>query len=90
DQYRELMRVSRQWKDLKHRKWFGFGHGAVLDPGEGRLALFYPTCPQPGINLPLDWKVQYDSNLVMRQYVMGGNFTAQHMKMSRPELDVSL
>ncbi|KAI5998350.1 hypothetical protein F5J12DRAFT_895546 [Pisolithus orientalis] len=27
---------------------------------------------------------------VMRQYVMDGNFTAQHMKMNKPELDVSL
>ncbi|KIO07157.1 hypothetical protein M404DRAFT_137071 [Pisolithus tinctorius Marx 270] len=26
----------------------------------------------------------------MRQYVMDGNFTTQHMKMNRPELDVSL
>ncbi|KAI6007748.1 hypothetical protein F5J12DRAFT_892618 [Pisolithus orientalis] len=26
----------------------------------------------------------------MRQYVMDGNFTAQHMKMNKPELDVSL
>ncbi|KAG2108609.1 uncharacterized protein F5147DRAFT_799314, partial [Suillus discolor] len=26
DRYRELMRVSRLWRDLKNRKWFGFGH----------------------------------------------------------------
>ncbi|KAI6011751.1 hypothetical protein BKA83DRAFT_4065577, partial [Pisolithus microcarpus] len=26
DRYRELMRVSWLWRDLKHRKWFGFGH----------------------------------------------------------------
>lgn len=26
----------------------------------------------------------------MRCYVVDGNFTAQHMKMNKPELDVSL
>ncbi|KAI6097641.1 hypothetical protein EV401DRAFT_2061676 [Pisolithus croceorrhizus] len=90
DRYRELMRVSRLWRDLKHRKWFGFGHDTELDPGEGGLALFCPACPQPGINLPPDWKARYDSNTVTRQYVIDGNFTAQHMKMNKPEMDVSL
>ncbi|KAI6027080.1 hypothetical protein EDC04DRAFT_2869194 [Pisolithus marmoratus] len=70
-EYRELMRVSWLWRDLKHRKWFGFGHDTELDPGEGGLALFCPA--------------RYD-----RQYVIDGNFTAQHMKMNKPEMDVSL
>ncbi|KAI6012412.1 hypothetical protein F5J12DRAFT_717717 [Pisolithus orientalis] len=90
DRYRELMRVSRLWRDLKHRKWFGFGHDKEQDPRQGELALFCPACPQPGINLPPDWKTRYDSDTIMRQYVMDGNFTAQHMKMNKPELDVSL
>ncbi|KAI5987802.1 hypothetical protein EDC04DRAFT_2873316 [Pisolithus marmoratus] len=85
DRYRELMRVPRLWRDLKHRKWFGFGHDTEKDPGEGGLALFCPACPQPGLNLPKDWR---DSNLL--QYVIDGNFTAQHMKMNKPELDVAL
>ncbi|KAI6106523.1 hypothetical protein EDD16DRAFT_1695447 [Pisolithus croceorrhizus] len=80
DRYRELMRVSQLWRDLKHRKWFG----------DGGLALFCPACPQPGLNLPADWKVWYDRDTVMRQYVIDGNFTAQHMKMNKPELDVAL
>ncbi|KAI6126956.1 hypothetical protein F5141DRAFT_1060598 [Pisolithus sp. B1] len=90
DRYRELMRVSQLWRDLKHRKWFGSGHDAGQDPGDGGLALFCPACPQPGLNLPADWKVQYDRDTIMRQYVMDGNFTAQHMKMNKPELDVAL
>ncbi|KAI6137144.1 hypothetical protein F5141DRAFT_1230928 [Pisolithus sp. B1] len=60
------------------------------DPGDGGLALFCPACPQPGLNLHADWKVQYDRDTIMRQYVMDGNFTAQHMKMNKPELDVAL
>ncbi|KIK17127.1 hypothetical protein PISMIDRAFT_63255, partial [Pisolithus microcarpus 441] len=90
DRYRELMRVSRLWRDLKHRKWFGFGHDMEQDPGDGGLALFCPACPQPGVNLPPDWKVRYDRDTTMRQYVIDGNFTAQHMKMNKPELDVAL
>ncbi|KAI6038749.1 hypothetical protein EDC04DRAFT_2569330, partial [Pisolithus marmoratus] len=60
DRYRELMRVSWLWKDLKHRKWFGFGNDAEQDPGDGRLALFCSACHQPGLNLPADWNVWYD------------------------------
>ncbi|KAI6017423.1 hypothetical protein EDC04DRAFT_2902597 [Pisolithus marmoratus] len=60
------------------------------DPGDGGLALFCPACPQPGVNLPADWKVHYDRDTIMRQYVIDGNFTAQHMKMNKPELDVAL
>ncbi|KAG2740183.1 hypothetical protein P692DRAFT_201689407, partial [Suillus brevipes Sb2] len=26
DRYRELMRVARQWRQLKLLKWHGFGH----------------------------------------------------------------
>ncbi|KAI6097298.1 hypothetical protein EDD16DRAFT_1718515 [Pisolithus croceorrhizus] len=60
-------------------------------PGDGGLALFCPACPQPGVNLPADWKVQYDRDIIiMRQYVVDGNFTAWHMKMNKPELDVAL
>ncbi|KAI5987002.1 hypothetical protein EDC04DRAFT_2873478 [Pisolithus marmoratus] len=83
DRYRELMRVSQL-------KWFGFGHDTEQDPGDGGLALFCTACPQPGLNLPADWKVQYDRDTVTRQYVVDGNFTAQHMKMNKPELDVAL
>lgn len=49
NRYRELLRVSRQWRILKMKKWGGFGHRAHT-PVPGELALFCPTCPQPGIN----------------------------------------
>jgi len=35
------------------------GHGQP-QPGPGDLALFFPACPQPGINLPEGW--EHDSN----------------------------
>ncbi|KAI5982215.1 hypothetical protein EDD15DRAFT_2378096 [Pisolithus albus] len=55
--------VSCLWRDLKHRKWFGCGHEMEQDPGDGGLTLF---CPKPGVNLPEDWKVQYDRDTIMR------------------------
>ncbi|KAG0695343.1 hypothetical protein DFH29DRAFT_814295, partial [Suillus ampliporus] len=90
DRYRELMRVSRIWRDLVNRKRFGFGHDTERSPGPGDLALYCPACPQPGINLPTSWRYDYEEWLVMRRYVVDGNFTAQHMKMKIPEDDVSL
>jgi hypothetical protein len=60
DRSKELMRVSRQWRDLQTRKRFGLGHDYNGTPGPGDLALFCPTCPQPGINLPDGWKSDPD------------------------------
>ncbi|KAG2144695.1 uncharacterized protein EDB93DRAFT_1087402, partial [Suillus bovinus] len=100
DRYRELMRVSRQWRDLMNRKRFGFGHSSLVKPGPGNLALFCAACPQPGINMPLHWRHKYPRQviylfptpiwLIMQRYVVDGNFMAQHMNMRQPHLDVSL
>ncbi|KAI5985404.1 hypothetical protein EDC04DRAFT_2615392 [Pisolithus marmoratus] len=63
------------WRDLKHRKWFGFGHDTEQDPGDGGLALFCPGLPPNQVlNLPADY----------------GNFTAQQYENEQPELDVAL
>ncbi|KAI6029014.1 hypothetical protein EDC04DRAFT_2605643 [Pisolithus marmoratus] len=51
DRYRELLRVSRAWRNLKLLKWKGFYPGSC-NPDRGGLVLFCPTCPQPGINIP--------------------------------------
>jgi hypothetical protein len=44
---------------MKKLKWAGFGHGKAdpKNPAPGEMAIFCPTCPQPGINLPEDWKM---------------------------------
>ncbi|KAG1892058.1 hypothetical protein F4604DRAFT_1875513 [Suillus subluteus] len=73
--------------NLKNRKWFGFGHDSESGPGPGDLALFCPSCPQPGINMPLCWEQKW---LVKKRFVVDGNFTAQHMNMRQPELDIFL
>ncbi|GLB38092.1 hypothetical protein LshimejAT787_0411430 [Lyophyllum shimeji] len=60
--YRELRRLSRGWRWLKKLQWSGVGQAGkgINDVGEGELAIFCPTCPQPEINLPPDW--QSDKN----------------------------
>ena len=62
NRYKQLLRVSRQWRDLKNRMESGLGHqlGPVSIP-DGHMAIFCPACPQPGINLPEDWKMRYTS-----------------------------
>ncbi|KAI6125019.1 hypothetical protein EDD16DRAFT_1474673, partial [Pisolithus croceorrhizus] len=87
DRYRDLMRISWLWRDLKHRKWFGLGHDMEQDPGDGELALFCPACL---LNTFPDQNLTAFRDTVMRQYVIDGNFTAQRMKMNKPELDVAL
>ena len=56
DRYRELMRVLRQWRDLNSRRRAGVPMDKDLCLKSGDLALFCPACPQPCVNLPLDWK----------------------------------
>lgn len=60
NRYNEFRRATRQWRNLKLRKWFGFGH-RVLAPMKGSMALFCAACPQPGVNLPADQNTRYTS-----------------------------
>jgi CxC2 like cysteine cluster associated with KDZ transposases len=56
--YHELLRLSRLWRWMKKLKWAGYGHRSAdpKTPKSGELANFCPACPQPGINLPPNWK----------------------------------
>ena len=58
NRYHEFHQVTWQWRNLKLREWFGFGHHNE-NPCKGSLALFCPACPQPGMNLPTDFKTRY-------------------------------
>jgi hypothetical protein len=83
----ELIRVSRQMAQLQNLKRFG----AIYDetPTPGTLAIFCPSCPQPGINLPPDWK-NLPTWVTRRSITVDGNFHADHLKMRRPDLDIAL
>ncbi|KAG1731224.1 uncharacterized protein EDB91DRAFT_1238979 [Suillus paluster] len=100
DRYWELMRVARQWRQLKLLKWNGFGHKEKdVEPSD--LALFCPACPQPGINVTLPTEegaaeINRESDLEMlswlysRSLVMDGNFKAEHMHAANPIDEVPL
>jgi hypothetical protein len=57
--YHEFRRMSRIWRWMKKLKWAGYGHNQKdhINPPTGSLSIFCPTCPQPHVNLPDDWKL---------------------------------
>jgi len=83
----ELIRVSRQMRNLQNMKHFGAVYGDKSSPGS--LTIFCPSCPQPGINLPPDW-MELPNWVTRRTITVDGNFHADHIKMRRPDLDVAL
>ena len=50
--------MVREWRNLKMLKRTGRGHdpAGVAATKEGECAIICPACPQPGINLPTDWR----------------------------------
>ncbi|KAG1797829.1 uncharacterized protein HD556DRAFT_1431037 [Suillus plorans] len=91
DCYREMMRVARQWRQLKLLKWNGFGH-EKREPKDGELALFCPACPQPGINAPLQPESDETTHgwIYTCSLVMDSNFKAEHLYPTHPEDEVWL
>lgn len=72
NRYAELVRTSREWRNLLHLRWNGFGFkrdhlpgqakeapSKLATPGPGDLGLFCAACPQPGINLRPDWQTYH-------------------------------
>ncbi|KAH9013825.1 hypothetical protein EDB83DRAFT_2233173 [Lactarius deliciosus] len=91
--YKQLLRASRQWRDLKNRIQSGLGHQLDGDSAiDGSMAIFCPACPQPGINLPENWKDRYhdDPNQLIRTFIMDGNFSAEHMRCRTGDADLPL
>ncbi|KAI0684191.1 hypothetical protein BC835DRAFT_1310642 [Cytidiella melzeri] len=88
DRYREFLRVSRCWRYLQIRKWFGVGY-SNSSLKEGELALFCAACPQPGINMPAGWKTDsrsYDFQMTISlnsgtHYAAGGCIGGQLLQM---------
>jgi hypothetical protein len=94
------------WRDLVARVNSGLGHEEKAELQPGGLAIFCPACPQPDINLPKEWDKDpkrystftYVGNSVLitfrwlytRSIVIDGNFSAEHLKMKRPEEDIAL
>jgi hypothetical protein len=71
NRYKQLLRASRQWRDLKNRMKSGLGHASEQDKSQdGSIAIFCPACPQPGLNLPDDWKKKYSSYVCMNCQIL--------------------
>ncbi|KAN0135970.1 hypothetical protein V8E53_006131 [Lactarius tabidus] len=91
NRYKQLLRALQQWRDLKNRMKSGLGHEAEENiPKDGCMAIFCPACPQPGVNLPTNWKTKYSSNELIRTFIMDGNFSAEHMHYRSTDKDVAL
>ncbi|KAI0070514.1 hypothetical protein K474DRAFT_1608543, partial [Panus rudis PR-1116 ss-1] len=90
DRYRELLRIGRQWRNIRALQKAGFAHKADAEVSQGALALFCAACPQPGINLPADYSQDPDQWKYKRVLVADGNFKQENLSMKRPEDDVSL
>ncbi|KAI1789363.1 hypothetical protein LXA43DRAFT_892969, partial [Ganoderma leucocontextum] len=92
DRYRDLLRVSRQWQNLKLRKWNGVGFEDMPAPMRGSLAV---ACPRPGINLPDGWEKDPERLIphswkYMPRIIMDGNFSTKYQPMKNPQDDVRL
>ncbi|KAI9434614.1 hypothetical protein H4582DRAFT_1818472 [Lactarius indigo] len=91
NRYKQLLRASRQWRDLKARMESGLGHQSEGEScPDGAMAIFCPACPQPGINLPKDWKTLYPPDQLIQTFIMDGNFSAEHMRHRSGDKDVAL
>lgn len=84
-----------QWNNLKEWKWAGIPYDYTKDqplPADaGILALFCACCPQPGINLPKNWKDDPEEIVYSRNFTKDGNFTCLHQQnnKARPEIALS-
>ncbi|KII87536.1 hypothetical protein PLICRDRAFT_113331, partial [Plicaturopsis crispa FD-325 SS-3] len=58
DRYRAILRIIREWRNLKMLKRGGRGHDEAGVDGTqpGELAVVCPACPDAAVNLPEGWE----------------------------------
>ena len=96
--YREFRRMTRIWCWMKRLKWAGYGmkKAPASEVTPGQLSVFCPACPQPGINIPDNWKdnqaryppyysfknsdTYFFRWVYKRIFVADGNFKADHVR----------
>ena len=99
--------MTRIWRWMKRLKWAGYGNKAKQssEVKAGELTIFCPACPQPGINIPENWKEDsarqvssylfFYTNLSLRwvykrMLVADGNFKADHVRQQNAGGDIWL
>jgi hypothetical protein len=90
--YREFRRMSRIWRWIKKLKWAGYagGNKSVKKVKPGELTIYCPACPQPGVNIPDNWKDDSAKWVYKRIFVADGNFKADHVRQKNEVDDVWL
>ncbi|KZP17622.1 hypothetical protein FIBSPDRAFT_957071 [Athelia psychrophila] len=91
DRYDEFLRMIRQWRNLKMLKRAGHGHdpSGVAGTKEGECAVLCPACPQPGKNLPPDWRKAPENTRFIFELLLAAdaNFRMVRMKVSSEAAD---
>ncbi|KAJ6548378.1 hypothetical protein B0H19DRAFT_188597 [Mycena capillaripes] len=94
DRYDEFLRMGRQWRHLQMLKRAGRGHcpHGVQMTKPGECALLCPACPQPGKNLPEDWKdVPKERRFLYALFLaLDANFRMRRKNVSSEVQDPSL
>jgi hypothetical protein len=64
----------------------GIGHWPENESiPDGSMAIFCPACPQPGINLPEDWKTKY-TPYVITYHLDTSEVTFYSQKSAHPDI----
>ncbi|KAJ6479437.1 hypothetical protein C8R47DRAFT_1218996 [Mycena vitilis] len=96
ERYEEFLRMTRQWQNLHLLKRAGRAHDPAEDrigaTKEGECALLCPACPQPGKNLPPNWKdLPWDKAFIYALYLaIDANFRLKRRDVSTEAKDPGL
>ncbi|KAF7373659.1 hypothetical protein MSAN_00576700 [Mycena sanguinolenta] len=94
DRYHEFRRMTRQWRNVQMLKRAGRGHdpAGIAGTQVGECALLCPACPQPGKNLPPDWRDAPDDKqfLYALFLALDANFRLKRKDVSSEEKDPGL
>ncbi|KAJ7440330.1 hypothetical protein B0H11DRAFT_2253095 [Mycena galericulata] len=94
NRYPEFRRMTREWNNLHMLKRAGQGHDptGIAGTAPGECALLCPACPQPGKNLPPDWKDKAEEKqfLYALFLAMDANFRLKRKDVSTEKKDPGL
>ncbi|KAK7030015.1 hypothetical protein R3P38DRAFT_3314632 [Favolaschia claudopus] len=92
--YQEFINMTREWRNLQILKRAGRGHetDGIANTKEGACAVECPACPQPGRNLPPEWKdVPASQRFLYALFLaLDANFRMQRKDVSSETADANL